>query len=79
VFYRELIAFENNLDILVLRSKQIVNFIENRGFVLATVCFVGNANCKIKQVIVDLGIATDKVRITQDLSHAENSPDLRFT
>jgi hypothetical protein len=64
------------LDIFVLRRKQIINLIENRCFVLATVRLVGSSNSKIKQVVVDSWIATEEVPITQDLSNAENFADL---
>jgi len=73
---REVLALEHELDIFVLRRKHIINLIENGCFVLATVRSVGSSNRKIKQVVVDSWIATEEVRITQDLSNAENFADL---
>jgi hypothetical protein len=73
---REVLALEHKLDIFVLRRKQIINLIENRCFVLATVRLVGSSNRKMKQVVVDSWIATEEVRATQYLSYAENFSDL---
>ena len=73
---REVLALEHELDSFVLRRKHIIDLIENRRFVLATVRLAGSSNRKIKQVVVDSWIATKDVRITQDLSDADNFADL---
>lgn len=73
---REILAIEHNFDIFVFRRKQIINLIEDRSLVLATVCLLGNANCKIKQVIVDLGIAADEIAVFQNFSYTEDLSDL---
>ena len=73
---REALAFEHELDILVFRGKHIIYLIENRCFVLAAVHLLGSSNCKIKQVVPDSWIASEKVRITQDLANAEDFANL---
>ena len=54
-FQREALAFQLELDVFVLRGKQIIDLIENRSFVLSAICLVGRAHSKIKPVIVNLG------------------------
>jgi hypothetical protein len=73
---REALTLEHELDIFVLRGKQIVNLTENRCFVLSAICLAGNADCKIKQVIMDLGIAAHKISVLQNLSYTEDLSDL---
>ena len=73
---REILAIEYNLDIFVLRRKQIINLVKDRSFVLSAICLVGSAHCKIKQVIVDLGITADKIAVFQNFSYTEDLSDL---
>jgi hypothetical protein len=76
VFSVRLLPLSTNSTSFVLRGKQIVNLIENRCFVLSAICLVGNANCKIKQVVVNLGIAAGKIVVSQNFSYTEDLADL---
>ena len=60
---REILAIEYKLDIFVLRRKQVINLVKDRSFVFSAICLVGSADCKIKQVIVDLGVAAYKIAV----------------
>src|SRR5580658_2205792 len=73
---REALAFEHNSDILVFRRKQIIDLIKYRSLVFSAICLVGSAYCKIKEVIVNLGIAAANIAVFQNLAHTEDFSDL---
>ena len=73
---REPLALEPKLDVVVLRRKQVINLVKNRSFVLSAICLGGSTNCKIKQVIVDLGIAAYKIAVFQNFSYTEDLSDV---
>jgi len=73
---REALAFEHNCDTLVLLRKQIIDLVKHGSLVFCALCLVRSAHCKIKQVIVNLGIAADKITVLQNLSRTEDFPYL---
>jgi len=75
-FQREALSFEYKLDILIVRRKQIIDLVKDRSFVLSAICLAGTANCKIKQIIMRLGIAAAKILVPQYFSYTEDIADL---
>lgn len=73
---REALAFEHNSDILVLRRKQVIDLVKDRSLVFCTICLVGSAHRKIKEVIVNLGIAVANIAVFPNLPHTEDFRDL---
>jgi hypothetical protein len=72
----ETLILEHDLYILALRSQGVRDLVKDRSLVGTAVSLTRYANTEVKHLIVNLGIAADKVVIFQNLSDTHNSGDL---